>query len=234
MVAIPKGTPKVTSISLPLAIWGTGYAEFLPRWWEGVQSLETEFLEVVIVTDRQNYPAVMKAITDFSKVRIRVEEYPNYAGYWNRAIELCQGKWFAMCNVDDQFLPGALNQIAEADEEGKNLLCDSLRNKGSETIQTAKWNPAEFSMTFTLLGANPMTKQLWEAAGGFLPGIRFADWGLAIQMDKTGLVKPFYASTLRIIYDVGYDRPTLSGAQLGSAERAEANEEPKRLLRELQ
>jgi hypothetical protein len=79
-----------------------------------------------------------------------------------------------------------------------------------------------------------MAKQLWEAAGGFLPGIRFADWGLAIQMDKTGLVKPFYASTMRIIYDVGYDRPTLSGAQLGSAERAEANEEPKRLLRELE
>jgi glycosyltransferase involved in cell wall biosynthesis len=224
----------LTTISLPLAIWGTGYAEFLPRWWEGVQSLETEFLEVVIVTDRQNYPAVMKAVTDFSKVRIRVETHANYAGFWNRAIELCQGKWFAMCNADDQFLPGALSQIQEADESGHNLLCDNLKNKGSETTQTAFWRPEEFGYTFTLLGANPMTKHLWEAAGGFLPGIRFADWGLAIQMDKTGLVKPFYCASMRIIYDVGHDRPTLSGASLSSTDRAEANEQPKALLAELQ
>jgi glycosyltransferase involved in cell wall biosynthesis len=234
MVAFPERAPSLTTISLPLAIWGTGYAEFLPRWWEGVQSLETEFLEVVIVTDRQNYPAVMKAVTDFSKVRIRVETHQNYAGYWNRAIELCQGKWFAMCNADDQFLPGALSMIAEAEESGHNLLCDTLRNKGSETIQTANWRPEEFEHTFTLLGANPMTKQLWEAAGGFLEGFRFADWGLAIQMHKTGLVRPFHCSSLRIIYDVGYDRPTLSGASLPSEERAKANEQPKDLLRELQ
>jgi glycosyltransferase involved in cell wall biosynthesis len=231
--SFPQGATSLTTISLPLAIWGTGYAEFLPRWWEGVQSLETEFLEVVIVTDRQNYAAVMKAITDFSKVRIRVETHADYAGYWNRAIELCQGKWFAMCNVDDQFLPGALNQIAEADESGHNLLCDNLRTKGTNTVQTANWKPEEFGYTFTLLGANPMTKQLWEATGGFLPGIRFADWGLAIQMHKTGLVKPYHCASMRIIYDVGYDRPTLSGASLGSAERAEANEQPKALLREL-
>jgi len=232
--SISEGTPGLTTISLPLAIWGTGYAEFLPRWWEGVQSLETEFLEVVIVTDRENYPAVMKAVTDFSKVRIRVETHADYAGYWNRAIELCQGKWFAMCNVDDQFLPGALSQIQEADESSHNLLCDNLKTKGTGTIQTANWKPEEFGYTFTLLGANPMTKHLWEAAGGFLSGFRFADWGLAIQMNKTGLVKPFYCASMRIIYDVGYDRLTLSGASLPAEQRNEANEQPKALLRELQ
>jgi hypothetical protein len=87
---------------------------------------------------------------------------------------------------------------------------------------------------FRLLGANPITKQLWEAAGGFLDGIRFADWGLGIQMNKTGLVKPFYANTMRVIYDVGYDRQTLSGAMLDPAERAEGMEQPRRLIRELQ
>lgn len=186
------------------------------------------------MTDRQNYPAVMKAITDFSKVRIRVETHKNYAGYWNRAIELCHGEWFAMCNADDQFLPGALSMIEDAHDSGHNLLCDTLKNKGTEVIQTAYWNPAEFEHTFTLLGANPMQKRLWEAAGGFLEGFRFADWGLAIQMDKTGLVRPYHCASLRIIYDVGYDRQTLSGASLPSEDRATANQQPKDLLRELQ
>jgi glycosyltransferase involved in cell wall biosynthesis len=222
------------TISLPLAIWGTGYAEFLPRWWEGVLSLRREVHDICIVTDRQNYGPVMKAITDFSKVRIRVEEHQNYAAYWNRAIELCQGKWIAQCNVDDQFLPEALDAIDEADASECNLLCDSLRNKGSDVIQKAYWEPHDFMHNFRLLGANPITKQLWEACGGFLPGIRFADWGLAIQMNKTGLVRPFNASTQRIIYDVGYDRQTLSGAMLDPAERAEGMEQPRRLLRELQ
>ena len=221
------------TISLPLAIWGTGYAQFLPQWFAGVQSLERELLEIVIVCDKANFPAVMKACPDFSKVRIKVEEHKDYSAYWNRAFELCQGKWIAICNVDDYFLPGALNQIDQADAEGCNLICDHLLHKGTNVRQSARWEPELLDSQFNLMGANPMTKHLWEASGGFPDGIRFADWGLAIQMRQTGLVRPFYASTDRVVYDVGYDRPTMTGASLAGDSRTEGNQQIQQIVQVL-
>lgn len=221
-----------TSISLPLAIWGEGYSQFLPQWFDGVESLERKPDEIVIVCDEQNYPAVMKAIKNFALVTIKVESHNNYAQFWNRAIELCSGKWIAICNADDYFLPQALNEIDTADEQDCNLICDHLRHKHSNQRQSASWNPEELGHAFNLMGANPMTKRLWEQAGGF-PNVRFADWGLALRMRKTGLVKAYYASTDRIVYDVGHNRPTMSGALLESSLRMEGNDQIMRIAQEL-
>ena len=226
-------TQLKTTISLPLAIWGEGYAEFLPRWFSGVASLGRDIDEVVVICDEANFPAVMSACLDFSKVRIRVEDHPGYSEYWNRAIELCQSKWVAICNADDYFLPEALNQIDQADIEGCNLICDHLLHKHNNHRQSASWEPEALDTQFNLMGANPMTKRLWESAGGFPKGVRFADWGLALRMRKTGLVKPFYASTNRIVYDVGTDRPTLSGASLPGDKRSQGQDQIHRIAKEL-
>ena len=204
------------TISLPLAIWGEGYSEFLPQWFEGVYSLEAEWNEICIITDNKNYTAVAKAIPDFTKVRIRVRELTDYAHYWNAAIEMCQGKWIGWCNADDKFLPEALNEVAQADAEGANLICDHLVYKHNGQKQSAVWNPDELDHQFSLMGANPMTKSLWESCGGMPEGMRFPDWGMALRMRRTGLVKPFYATTIRIIHDLGYDRVTLSGVNAPS------------------
>jgi glycosyltransferase involved in cell wall biosynthesis len=222
-----------TTISLPLAIWGEGYGEFLPRWFEGVLALEREIDEIVVVCDEANFPAVMSAFSDFSKVRIRVEDHPGYSEYWNRAIDLCQSKWVAICNADDYFLPEALNEIDQAEQEGCNLVLDHLLHKHNNYRQTARWEPEALDTQFSLMGANPMTKRLWEASGGFPRGVRFADWGLALRMRKTGLVKPFYASTTRIVYDVGTDRLTLSGAKLPGDKRAEGENQIHQIAKEL-
>jgi len=196
-------------------------------------ALEREIDEIVIVCDEANLPAVMSACPDFSKVRIRVEDYAGYSEYWNRAIELCTSDWVAICNADDYFLPEALNQIGQADLEGCNLVCDHLLHKHNNYRQSARWEPELLDTKFNLMGANPMTKRLWEAAGGFPRGVRFADWGLALRMRKTGLVKPFYASTNRIVYDVGTDRPTLSGASLQGDKRIEGQNQINKLAQEL-
>jgi glycosyltransferase involved in cell wall biosynthesis len=221
-----------TSISLPLAIWGEGYSQFLPKWFEGVESLERKPDEIVIVCDEANFPAVMQCITNFELVTIKVHSYNNYAEYWNSAISLCSGKWLAICNADDYFLPQALNEIDKADAEGCNLVCDHLLHKNNNRRQSAVWNPDELNHAFNLMGANPMTKRLWEASGGF-PAVRFADWGLALRMRKTGLVKAFYASTDRIVYDAGHDRPTMSGAMLDGSLRMEGHDQIKRIVQEL-
>ena len=221
-----------TSVSLPLSIWGEGYSQFLPQWFQGVASLERQPEEIVIVCDEANFPAVMNSVLDFSLVKIKVEQHNSYASFWNRAIELCTSDWIAICNADDYFLPGALNEIDKAHEENCNLICDHLLHKHSNQRQSAVWNPDELGHAFNLMGANPMTKRLWEAAGGF-PEVRFADWGLALGMKKTGLVKAFYASTNRIVYDVGHNRPTMSGASLDSALRMEGNDQIKRIAQAL-
>ena len=226
-------TELKTTISLPLAIWGEGYGQFLPRWFGGVLALEREIDEIVVVCDEANFPAVMSAFSDFSKVRIRVEDNPGYSEYWNRAIELCQSKWVAICNADDYFLPEALNEIDQADIEDCNLVCDHLLHKHNNYRQSARWEPEVLDTQFNLMGANPMTKRLWESAGGFPKGVRFADWGLALRMRKTGLVKPFYASTNRIVYDVGTDRLTLSGASLPGDKRSEGDNQIRQIAKEL-
>jgi hypothetical protein len=230
LVTIPEDSGL---ISLPLAIWGDGYAQCLPQWWAGVQSLETKPFEINIVTDEKNWEAVMASVPNEGVVRVVKENLNSYAEYWNKAIYLCVGKWIAICNVDDYFLPKALNSIPEAEAAGSNLVCDWLRTKGSDSVQQTKWLPETLDYEFELGGANPMTRHLWQASGGFPEGIRFADWGLALHMRKTGLVKPYNTPTMRIVFDRGYDRMTTSGALLGPDQRAEGMEQIRQLARSL-
>jgi glycosyltransferase involved in cell wall biosynthesis len=223
------------SISIILAIWGQGYAQFLPQWFEAVETLERDFDEIVIVCDERNINHVLTSIKDFSKVRIRVENYePEYANYWNRAVDLATSKWIAFCSADDYFLPQALNEIDAADEAGCNLLIDHLLHKDSSQRQSAFWDEAELNFNFRLMGANPQTKSLWEAVGGFPTGFQFPDWGFALRLKKSGLVKPFQASTDRIVYDMGYSRLTMSGATLPFSDRAKGQDQIHNLIKELE
>jgi glycosyltransferase involved in cell wall biosynthesis len=223
------------TISIVLAIWGQGYSEFLPKWFEAVETLEREYDEIVIVSDEQNINRVLTSIKDFSKVRIRVENYePEFANYWNRAIDLATSKWIAFCCADDYLLPKALNEIDAADEAECNLLVDHLLHKGSMQRQSAVWDPAELNYDFRLMGGNSITKSLWEAVGGFPYGFQFADWGFALRLKKSGLVKPFQAATDRIVYDMGYSRLTMSGATLPFSDRAKGQDQITNLIKELE
>jgi glycosyltransferase involved in cell wall biosynthesis len=228
-------SPKLekTSVSIVLAIWGEGYSQFLPQWFEAAQKLERDYDEIVVVTDNKNASAVLASITDFSKVRIRVEEHSEFAGYWNRAIDLSTSKWIAFCCADDYFLPEALNELDEADNLGANLILDNLIHKGTNVRQTAYWDPANVKNDFRLMGGNTITKRLWESAGGFPTGFQFADWGFALRLAKTGLVKTYDATTNRIVYDVGYDRHTMSGASLSTQDRANGQSQIDNLAKEL-
>ena len=223
------------TISIILAIWGQGYSEFLPQWFEAVETLERDFDEIVIVCDERNINHVLTSIKDFSKVRIRVENFePEYANYWNRAVDLATSKWIAFCSADDYFLPQALNEIDAADQAGCNLLVDHLLHKGSLQRQSAVWDEAELNVNFRLMGANAQTKSLWEAVGGFPTGFQFPDWGFALRLKKSGLVKPFQASTDRIVYDMGYSRLTMSGATLPFSDRAKGQDQIHNLIKELE
>jgi len=224
-------TPEVTTVSLPLAIWGTGYAEFLPRWWDGVESLERQPDEIVCVADSNNYEALVESCR--GKARLIKYDGKDYADFWNKAIEECSSEWVAICNVDDKFLPQALNDIEKADAEGCNLICDSIQDKHNGSVYPSSWRPHAIATTWTMVGAEPMKKSLWEAAGGFLSGYLFADWQLAMGMAKSGTVNAYDSSIIRIIYDRGDDRPTLSGINGDPQAKNEAHQKLRLLAQTL-
>lgn len=230
MDALPQDTH--VTVSLPLAIWGSGYAEFLPRWWEGVKSLQRQPDEIVIVTDAANYQAAKDSIPAGYEVTLRESQASEYADYWNTAIKLTSADWFAICNVDDLFLPEALNDIAEADRQGCNLITDRIKDLDGGDIANSRWNGEAIGRAWTMVGAEPMRRDLFIAAGGFPKGQRFADWALAMRAYKVG-VRAFDTQTVRIIYDRGVTRQTVSSLLNGPEVLSKGYEALTRLAKEL-
>lgn len=198
----------MTTVSLPLAIWGTGYVEFLERWLEGVDSLIRQPDQIVIVADHANYMKVKKVIGN-RDIQLYKHYGNGYADYWNKAVSLTDCDWFAICNVDDKFLPHALDDIDLADAEDCNLITDRIQDLEGGQVHNSQWNGHMIGRQWTMVGAEPMRKDLFDKAGGFEPGQRFADWALAMKMYLVG-VRPYDSSNIRIIYDRGLTRKTVS------------------------
>lgn len=203
---LPKDAPTV---ALPLAVWGQGYAEFLPRWWEGVKSLQRQPDEIVIVTDAANHQVARESVPPGYFAEVVKCNATQYADFWNIAIQLTTCDWFAICNVDDLFLPEALNDIAEADRQGCNLITDRIQDLDGGEVSNSRWNGEDIGRAWTMVGAEPMRRDLFIAAGGFPRGQRFADWALAMRAYKVG-VRAFDSDIVRIIYDRGLRRKTVS------------------------
>lgn len=230
MDSVSKDSPTV---ALPLALWGSGYADFLPRWWSGVQSLQRQPDEIVIVTDSANWQAAWDSIPAGMKIASVVKcNATEYADFWNIAIQLTTSDWFAICNVDDLFLPEALNDIDEADRQGCNLITDRIQDLDGGEVSNSRWNGANIGRAWTMVGAEPMRRDLFIAAGGFPRGQRFADWALAMRAYKVG-VRAFDSDIIRIIYDRGLTRKTVSSILNGPEVLSKGYESLTRLAKEL-
>lgn len=221
----------MATISLPLAVWGVGYGQFLPRWLEGVRTLGVQPDEIVLVTDEANRHLADEIETEIP-LRTHWLKAKDFR-LWDYAIRQCSSKWVAICNVDDQFLPNALDQIDQADLHGCNLLVDSLRVKQTGHRWTGYWDANTIPQRFTMPGAEPMTKQLYIDAGGYDYKFQFPDWALAVKMVHKDLARPFVATTERIIFDTGADRLTLSGAQQNPSVKAAGTAQVHELSRSL-
>jgi hypothetical protein len=201
----------MATVSLPLAVWGEGYAQFFPRWVEAANQLGKKPIEIVLVTDEAN-----RYLSEVVESQIPIKHhYLKAADYrlWDYAIRQCQGDWIGICNVDDVWLANGLDQIDEAEAEGCNLLVDSLIVRGTEHVWSGYWDANTIPERFTLVGAEPMRKDLYIAAGGFDYRYQFPDWALAVHMVHKSLAKPFRAKTHRVYFDPGFDRVTMSGQQ---------------------
>ena len=198
-----------TTVSLPLAVWGEGYAQFIDRWLEGVRSLNRKPDEIILVTDEKN-----KYLRNLIDIDCKFQtHYLKVADYrlWDYAVRQATSKWVAFCNVDDQFLPEALDSIDQADREGYNLIVDSLIVRQTGHRWSGYWDPNIIPHRFTLLGAESMSVELYKAAGGFDANYQFPDWAMAVHMVHKDLARPFNSNTNRAIFDSGRDRVTMSG-----------------------
>ena len=222
----------MTTISLPLAVWGEEYVHFIPKWWNGVRLLKRQPDEIVLVSDND---LLLESVPDWVHVpvkRIRSVHH-DFAEWWNIAVLNCTSEWFAICNVDDYFLPDALSEVDEAERQGCNFLVDKLQVKQTGEIWSGVWDPETIPQRFTLPGAEPMRRDLFFEAGGYRKGFRFVDWALAVDIIHKGLAKPFTASTVRAVFDNGSDRLTMSGNMLDSLARDEGSAQVRQLSAQL-
>lgn len=219
----------MTKISLPLAIWGDGYAKFLDRWLEGVHGLYRQPDEIVFVTDKANKELKLDTEIPTQRHYLTAMDYR----LWDYAIRKATGDWVAICNVDDVFLPAALDTIDQADREGYNLLIDSLVVKQTGHVWRGYWDAGMIPHRFTMPGAEPMRRDLYIEAGGFDYKFQYPDWALMVNVVAKGIAKPFVSNTERIIFDTGSDRLTMSGGQQNPSVKARGSAQVHELAREL-
>ena len=205
------GNDTRITIGVGVSLFGTSYNEFMPRWWEGVQNLRRQPDRIVIAHDPQNKDYVLSLIPNYYKAITKTIEMVGEFAEFMLAIQSNQKTdWISVCNVDDQYLPFAFDQIEQADAEGCDIYIDKIQLKHDGSIMEGRWLPEEIPTRMTCPGAAPIKKELFEKTGGHTKGAIYDDWELYIRCVAAG-AKPFHASTIRIIHDLGYDRVTMSG-----------------------
>jgi len=202
----------MVTISVVNAIWGERYQQFIPQWWAGVESLEREPDEILIVVAPDTKLAIKQSVPKrlAAKTEVIVLETDSFNAYWDEAFSKASGDWLVGCCVDDYFLPQALNEIENADANDCELICDSVQLHPSGRIFQGVWDAEKIYTTLTMPGVAPMKKALYDRLGGFDHDIYFSDWGFYIKAASQG-VRVHNTEIIRIVYDEGLTHQTMSG-----------------------
>jgi len=204
----------MTTVGVYTACWGKEYAEFIPQWWRGFLSLNRKPDEVllgVLGDDEAGLVASVPAGVDAKIVQLPeglLTPPLNLAERWD--FLSCQGRsdWFVAVPIDDELLPGALDEIDAADEAGADILIDSIQYRHDGRIWKGHWDCRHIATQMPAPQGCPMRTDVYKRVGQ-KNEYRWADWILQIDLAKAG-VKPYFASTVRYIFDAGIGRKTMS------------------------
>jgi hypothetical protein len=199
------------TLGLGVCLFGTTYSEFFPNYWKGVKSLNRQPDAIVVAHDAQNKDWV-ESLTppEYKDITKTIEMAGEFAEFMLRIQTEQTTDWFSICGADDYYLPRAFDELDQADAEGCDIYIDKLKMKHDGSIMEGRWIPEEIPQRMTCPGAAPIKRELFERAGGHTKGAIFDDWELYIRCVAAG-AKPFHASTVRILYDLGHGRVTMSG-----------------------
>ena len=199
------------TVGICSSLFGTGYSGFYPRWWAGVKSLNKQPAEIVIVHDPDNRAEVLDSIPqDYKSITKTIEMTGTYSDFRLAMQRGLKTDWLSVGDVDDQYLSGAFDELDQADAEGCDIYIDKVQFKHDGSIFEGTWQPDQIPHRMTCPGNAPIKRELYERTGGSTSGSFYDDWELYIRCVAAG-AKPFHASTVRLIHDLGHDRVTLSG-----------------------
>ena len=199
------------TVGICSSLFGTGYSGFYPRWWAGIKSLNKQPAEIVIVHDPDNTAEVLDSIPqDYKEITKTIEMTGTYSEFRLAMQRGLTTDWLSVGDVDDQYLPGAFDELDQADAEGCDIYIDKVQFKHDGSIFEGTWQPDQIPYRMTCPGNAPIKRELYEKTGGSTSGSFYDDWELYIRCVAAG-AKPFHASTVRLIHDLGHDRVTLSG-----------------------
>jgi hypothetical protein len=199
------------SIGICSSLFGTGYSGFYPRWWGGIKSLKKQPAEIVIAHDPQNKAEVLDSIPqEYKSITKTIEMTGNYSDFRLAMYRGLKTDWLSVGDVDDCYLPEAFDELDQAHNEGCDIYIDKVQFKHNGSIFEGTWQPDQIPYRMTCPGNAPIKRELYEKTGGSTSGSFYDDWELYIRCVAAG-AKPFHASTVRLIHDLGHDRVTLSG-----------------------
>jgi hypothetical protein len=208
----------MTTLTVVTACWGEDYAQFIPQWWRGLQSLNRKPDEIILGIIKGDPVGLAASIPE--GVEARIVELPdlpiNYK--WDYAISQVTSKWFTPVPIDDELLPGAFDEIDIADNQQAEIYVDSIIYRGTDRVWKGHWNTEGISHTMPAPQLIPCTKELWDRLGQKME-YRWSDWIFQIDAAKAG-AKPYIANTVRLIFDNGANRVTESGLSMNPATRA--------------
>lgn len=205
------------TIGISAGVYGTRYTGFIEQFWDGVLSLNRQPDTIVFVYDAQNKePSWAKLPEQYKEITKFIEFDGENYGEFRHLMQTNQtADWFSVCGIDDQYLPGAFDEIEQADAEGCDIYIDKVKFKHNGQILEGRWEPENIPHRMTCPGAAPMKLDLYNKTGGVTKGTIWDDWELYIRCVVAG-AKPYHANTVRIIHDLGYDHETLSGVKRNS------------------
>jgi hypothetical protein len=202
----------MTTLGIGTCLFGTAdYGEFVDRWWEGVIALNRQPDSIVIAHDSANAGLILHSVPkSYKSITTFLEMEGEYSDFM-QAIQVNQkADWFSLCGIDDQYLPGAFDQLDQADAEGCDIYIDKLQLLHNGSIMEGCWAPELIPTQMTCPGAAPIKRELFLKTKGVSEGSQYDDWELYMRCVAVG-AKPFHANTIRIIHDLGYNRQTRSG-----------------------
>jgi hypothetical protein len=197
-------------------LFGTGYSGFYPRWWAGIASLNKQPAEIVIVHDPANKDEVLDNIPqDYKSITKTIEMNGTYSDFRLAMQRALTTHWISVGDVDDQYLPSAFDELDQADAQGCDIYIDKLQFKHDGSIMEGTWQPNQIPHRMTCPGNAPIKRELYAKTGGARGGSFYDDWELYIRCVAAG-AKPFHASTVRLIHDLGQDRVTVCAVNRAS------------------
>ncbi len=156
------------TVAVVSCVYG-GYRDFVPRWWEAIQTLNPPPDQVIVASDRlhaQPFSQVVKPCT---------WAYPQ-AFYLNAAVTAADTDWVWVCDIDDYAMPDALQGIDDVDADVWQM---GFKRSDGEVYIPPQLTAAQYlgMETNVFVAGSAFRVDAYRRAGGYRD-VAIQDWGL--------------------------------------------------------